>query len=176
MTHRTLDRVLVRSRVGDPSKGLLVAGGLAIPCALGRGGVARRKREGDGATPAATLRPVALMARRDRLHPPATGLPASAILPTQGWCDDPRHPLYNRKVRLPFRASHETMWREDGLYDLVVELDWNRGPAVKGRGSAIFMHVARPGFAPTEGCIALAPAALRRLLPMLTPRTRFVVR
>lgn len=172
--HR-IDRLLVKPCPLDRRRGRIHAGPLVIPCALGRSGVSRRKREGDGATPAGVLRPLRAHVRRDRLRPPASVLALRPIGPQDGWCDDPAHPRYNRPVTLPFAASHERLLRDDRLYDIVVELDWNMRPAIRGRGSAIFLHVCRPGFLPTEGCIAVAPAALRRLLPALTPRTRFIV-
>lgn len=159
----------------DPRRGILQAGNLRLPCALGRSGVSPRKREGDGASPRASLRPLAVFYRDDRGPRPASGLPMRRIRPSDGWCDDPRHPRYNQPVHLPFEASHERMWRDDGLYDLVVDLDWNRRPAICGRGSAIFMHVARPGLRPTEGCIALPEPVLRRLLARMGPGTRIVV-
>ena len=85
---------------------------------------------------------------------------------TDGWCDDPGHPAYNRPVRLPINASAEALWRDDALYDIIGVLGWNDDPVVPGRGSAIFLHVARPDYAPTEGCIALALDDLRRVLAL----------
>lgn len=149
--------------------GWLKGDGLAFRCALGKGGVraAADKREGDGASPIGAW-PV----RRVWFHPgkggaPETGLPAIAIRPEDGWCDDPAEAAYNRPVPLPGAFSHERMWRDDGLYDLVVELGYNDDPPEAGRGSAIFLHIAREGYLPTEGCIALAEADLRRLLRRL---------
>jgi L,D-peptidoglycan transpeptidase YkuD (ErfK/YbiS/YcfS/YnhG family) len=95
---------------------------------------------------------------------PHTALPREPIAPDDGWCDDPGHPDYNRRVRLPHPAHHEALWRSDGLYDLVGVLGWNDAPVERGRGSAIFLHVARPGLAPTEGCVALELADLQALL------------
>jgi L,D-peptidoglycan transpeptidase YkuD (ErfK/YbiS/YcfS/YnhG family) len=106
----------------------------------------------------------AVLYRADRVVRPVTRLPVSAIHPDDGWCDDPCDRNYNRPVRLPYPASHERLWREDHLYDLVVVLGYNDLPRSKGRGSAIFMHLAAPGFMPTEGCIALREADLRKLL------------
>ncbi|MEJ1937349.1 L,D-transpeptidase family protein [Nostoc sp. NIES-2111] len=165
----------VRRRPGQHSLGWLQAGALRWPCALGRGGVTRAKREGDGGTPAGLLRPLQGFWRPDRLRLPATALRFAPIRQDDGWCDAPGHPAYNRKVKLPFRASHEEMWRADGLYDVVIDLDWNRRPAIAGRGSAIFLHLARPDYAPTAGCIAVSPATMRRLVRLLTPRTRILV-
>ena len=102
--------------------------------------------------------------RADRGPAPVCAVPVEAIAPEDGWCDDPVHADYNRPIRLPHAARHETLWREDAVYDVIGVLGWNDAPVVRGRGSAIFLHVARPGLAPTEGCVALPEAELRRLL------------
>ena len=146
--------------------GRLIFQGQARRCALGRGGViaAERKREGDGATPTGLLPLRRLFYRADCGPIPRTGLQRVPIARDDGWCDDPAHPDYNRLVRLPFDASHERMWRSDELYDIVAELGWNDAPVVAWRGSAIFLHLARPDFGPTEGCVALARADLLAVL------------
>ncbi len=144
--------------------GRLVWQGREMRCALGRGGVTDRKREGDGCTPAGTFPLRRVLHRADRLEPPATALPVAAIAPDDGWCDDPADPAYNRPVKLPYGAGAERLWREDGLYDVVVVLGHNDSPPTPGAGSAIFLHVAAPGYAPTEGCVALALADLLALL------------
>jgi L,D-peptidoglycan transpeptidase YkuD (ErfK/YbiS/YcfS/YnhG family) len=95
---------------------------------------------------------------------------------TDGWCDAPGHRSYNRPVPLPFAVGHERLWRDDALYDVVIEIGWNDNPAIRGRGSAIFMHLARPGHTPTEGCVALANNDMRKLLPLLARRTRIEIR
>jgi L,D-peptidoglycan transpeptidase YkuD (ErfK/YbiS/YcfS/YnhG family) len=155
-------------------RAFLRAGGLVLRCAIGRGGISWRKREGDGATPAGRLHLLDLRVRRDRILPPLTGVPLHTIRRGDGWCDAPDDGRYNRPVRLPASASHEHMWREDHLYDVVGVLDWNVRPRTSNRGSAIFLHLARPGYVPTEGCIALAPNDLRRLLAAV-PRPEFLV-
>jgi L,D-peptidoglycan transpeptidase YkuD (ErfK/YbiS/YcfS/YnhG family) len=131
------------------------------------------KREGDGVTPAAAMRVVSGWYRPDRLPRPATALPLKPIAARDGWCDAPDSPNYNRPVKLPFAASHETMLRNDALYDVCLVLDWNLPPHGRKRngGSAIFLHIARPGFLPTEGCIAVAAETMRRLLPRIGPNT-----
>jgi L,D-peptidoglycan transpeptidase YkuD (ErfK/YbiS/YcfS/YnhG family) len=148
---------------------------MRIPCALGRSGTTSRKREGDGASPVGRFRLIGAYFRPDRRPRPRTLLPLRAIRPEDGWCDDPGHRLYNRPVRLPFPASHEEMWRADHLYDVVVDIAWNRGPTAKGRGSAIFLHLRRPDFAPTAGCVAVSPDAIGRLLARIGPRTRIEI-
>lgn len=134
----------------------LSAGRRAFRCAIGRSGVRADKAEGDGATPAGRFVLRRVIYRADRLSRPATGLPVAPVSADQGWCDDPDDPLYNRPVRLPFAGSHETLWRKDSVYDVIVVLGHNDSPAVPGKGSAIFMHVAQSDYAPTQGCIALA--------------------
>ena len=134
------------------------------------------KREGDGASPRGAFRLRGGYFRPDRFGVrPASPLPLRAIRPDDGWCDAKTDRRYNCPIRLPSPTSAESMWREDGLYDLVLDLDHNRGPIRPGAGSAIFMHIAREGFKPTEGCVALRPADLRRLLRRLGPKTRIVI-
>jgi L,D-peptidoglycan transpeptidase YkuD (ErfK/YbiS/YcfS/YnhG family) len=150
-------------------------GGERLRCAIGRGGIRADKREGDGATPAGTFPMRRLLYRADRLPAPATRLAAIPIAPRDGWCDDPAGADYNRPVRLPATTGAEPLWREDGVYDLIVPLGYNDDPVVPGAGSAIFLHVARPDYAPTAGCIALAQADLLRVLAGADVGARVVV-
>jgi L,D-peptidoglycan transpeptidase YkuD (ErfK/YbiS/YcfS/YnhG family) len=131
--------------------------GRTLRCAMGIGGVSVAKREGDGVTPVGAWPMRALLFRPDRLaRTPLTGLPIRGIRPEDGWCDDPADQFYNKPVKLPFRAHAEHLWRTDAIYDLIVPLGYNDNPPVAGKGSAIFLHVARPEFSPTEGCVAIA--------------------
>jgi L,D-peptidoglycan transpeptidase YkuD (ErfK/YbiS/YcfS/YnhG family) len=171
---RTVSVVRVRLRAGERFRGRLSCGGFTVPCAIGKGGIRAGKREGDGASPRGRFALRRVWLRRGLQA--ALGLPTRMTRPEDGWCDDPRHNSYNRPVRLPFPASHERMWRDDHLYDVVIEIGWNDRPAVRGRGSAIFMHLARPGYAGTEGCVALARRDMLRLLPRLGTRTRIDIR
>lgn len=150
-------------------RGRLRLGALEFPCALGRGGSRVRKHEGDGATPIGRWEVLDVLYREDRVVRPATRLPLRRIGRSDGWCDAPGDRNYNRPVRHPYPASAERMWREDGLYDVVVVLGHNQRPRLRGAGSAIFMHVARPGYTPTEGCIALERPHLLRVLAKLGP-------
>ena len=165
----------MRAKPGQRSRGWLVAGPLALPVALGRGGIKANKREGDGGTPRGTFRLRRLWWRADRLPRPRTQLPVRRIGKDDGWCEDPGDRHYNQPVRLPPDHPGDRLWREDRLYDFIIELDHNTRPRVAGRGSAVFVHVARPGFAPTAGCVALTSSALRRLLARLGPRTRISI-
>ncbi|MGC1301912.1 MAG: L,D-transpeptidase family protein [Caulobacteraceae bacterium] len=142
-----------------------------VACALGRSGAiaAAEKREGDGKTPLGSWPLLRVLYRPDRGRAPETRLPVTAIAPEDGWCDASEDVRYNRPVTLPYPASCERMWRDDELYDLVCILAHNDDPPVPGLGSAIFLHVAKPGYPPTEGCVALAHADLERLLAMAGP-------
>lgn len=155
--------------------GMLSRGGGAWRCALGRGGLVDDKREGDGATPTGSFALRRALYRADRLDPPETGLRLSALTPSDGWCDDPDDPEYNKQVRLPYPARCETLWREDGIYDVIVVMGQNDDPVITGRGSAIFIHIARPGYGPTEGCVALARADLLEIMRDFSKETRIRV-
>lgn len=167
MTGGLESRLRATRAFGAPGRGRLHVGALTLPCALGPGGVKALKREGDGASPAGRFAILSAYWRADRGPRPRCAAPLKAIRPTDLWCDDPRHPLYNRPTRAPCAGGCETMMREDRLYDLVFTLDHNQRPRVRGRGSAIFFHLARAGFAPTQGCVAIAPEAMARLAPRL---------
>ena len=144
-------------------------------CVLGAGGVREDKVEGDAATPAGEFPLRHIFFRNDRLVLPRVRLPARPISERDGWCDDPRSPSYNRLVRIPNEWGHEKMWREDGLYDLVVVVGYNDDPPEGEWGSAIFLHVAREDLAPTRGCIAFARADLMELVALIGPETRLKV-
>lgn len=144
--------------------GTLFLGAEKFRAALGRGGIRNSKQEGDGATPVGLLPLRQVLYRPDRGPAPFCTVPVEPISPHDGWCDDPTHPAYNQPVRLPIDASAEALWREDPIYDIIGVLGWNDFPIRPGLGSAIFLHLARDDFSPTEGCVALAPDALRRVL------------
>jgi L,D-peptidoglycan transpeptidase YkuD (ErfK/YbiS/YcfS/YnhG family) len=146
------------------TRGFLRHGNLVFACALGRGGCRSRKHEGDGATPIGRWRLRAAFYRADRIMRPRTSLPVRPLRPDDGWCDAVADRNYNRPVRHPYPASAESLWRRDGLYDIVVVLGYNDVPRVRGRGSAIFLHVAAPGYTPTQGCVALRRDHLLRVL------------
>ncbi len=170
-----LTKLLVARRVaGRPHDGKLIAGTLVLPCALGRTGLTHWKREGDGATPAGRHELLYVLLRRGCLPLPRA-IPARFVRPSDVWCDDPRSFLYNRQLRGPSPLGHEDLWRADRLYDVVGVLDYNIRPRVKGRGSAIFFHIATEGLGPTAGCVALRARDMARLLPRLAPGARLTI-
>jgi L,D-peptidoglycan transpeptidase YkuD (ErfK/YbiS/YcfS/YnhG family) len=175
MQKRSLSRITVRRKPANASRGWLFAGMLTVPVALGRGGIKANKREGDGGTPRGQFRPRRLWWRADRHSRPVTALPTQRISPDDGWCEDPSDRHYNRPVKLPPKSKGDRLKRKDHLHDFIVEIDHNTRPRVAWRGSAVFVHAAREGFAPTSGCVALELNTLRRLLARLGPNTKIVV-
>jgi L,D-peptidoglycan transpeptidase YkuD (ErfK/YbiS/YcfS/YnhG family) len=164
---REIDKIskeFQRMRATVTRTGDLTIGNETFRTALGHGGVRSDKREGDGATPVGLLPLRSVLYRPDRQSLPVCAVPVQPVTPSDGWCDDPTHPAYNRPIRLPINASAEVLWRDDGCYDIIGILGWNDDPVEPSRGSAIFLHIARPDFTPTEGCVALS---LENLLHVL---------
>ena len=168
--------IVVRRAPGRASEGRLMLPQGVRRAALGRSGIKALKREGDDATPLGRFPIREVLYRVDRVLRPRTGLPCRAIRKDDGWCDDPSDRNYNRRIRLPSRRSAEGLMRADHLYDLTIVLGYNDLPRVKGNGSAIFMHLARPGYTPTEGCIALSRRDMRALLQRLRPGTTIEIK
>jgi L,D-peptidoglycan transpeptidase YkuD (ErfK/YbiS/YcfS/YnhG family) len=168
-------KLRVRRKPAQKSQGLLIAGTLMLPVALGRGGVKANKREGDGATPRGLFKLRRLWWRGDRHPRPPTLLPVRRIRHDDGWSEDPRDRHYNQRIAVPEGSNADRLRRQDGLYDFIIELDHNTRPRVAGRGSAVFIHVAREGYAPTAGCVALRMPALRRLIGRIGPHTRIEI-
>jgi L,D-peptidoglycan transpeptidase YkuD (ErfK/YbiS/YcfS/YnhG family) len=146
-----------------------------VPVALGRGGIKANKREGDGATPKGIFRPRQVWWRADRHPRPQTALPVCAIRPDDAWCEDPLDRHYNQPIRLPQAAGCDRLRRDDHLYDFIIEIDHNTSPRIAGRGSAVFLHLARKDFSPTAGCVSMTKSAMLRLLERLDPQTQIVI-
>jgi L,D-peptidoglycan transpeptidase YkuD (ErfK/YbiS/YcfS/YnhG family) len=175
MRRISLPSIRVGARPGRRSQGLLQAGFLTIRVALGRAGIKADKREGDGGTPRGQFHPVRLWWRADRLRAPRTMLPLRRISPADAWCENPRERRYNQPFGRSANEPGDRLRRDDALYDLIIEIDHNTRPRVAGRGSAVFLHVARPGYGPTAGCVAMRRQDLQRLLSRLTSKTRILI-
>ncbi|MDO9416594.1 MAG: L,D-transpeptidase family protein [Pararhizobium sp.] len=168
-------QITVRRAPGQKSRALVCAGGRVEQAAIGRSGITSRKREGDGATPLSSMALLGGYLRADRTTLPPTALPLARTRSSMLWCDAPAHARYNRPVSKPFTASHEELMRSDGLYDVCLVMDWNISARGRNRGSAIFFHLNRPGYLPTEGCIAVSLPAMKRLIRFMRAGTRVVV-
>ena len=165
----------LRKAAGTTRRGWLSVGGRTIPVALGRGGILANKREGDGGTPKGTFRPRRLWWRADRHMRPRTLLPVRPIRAEDAWCEDPTDRHYNRPLRLKCDQSGDRLRRDDHLYDFIIEIDHNTSPRIAGRGSAVFLHLARENFGPTAGCVSMTKASMLHLLRRLGRRTRIVI-
>jgi L,D-peptidoglycan transpeptidase YkuD (ErfK/YbiS/YcfS/YnhG family) len=172
---RPFAMIRIAAAAGDPRRGWLSACGQTIPVALGRGGIRANKREGDGGTPKGTFRPRQLWWRADRHPRPRTFLPVRAIRPDDAWCEGPTSRHYNQPVLLERSREGDRLERDDHLYDFIVEIDHNTAPRIAGRGSAVFLHLARENFAPTAGCVSMTKSAMLRLLARLGPDTRILI-
>jgi L,D-peptidoglycan transpeptidase YkuD (ErfK/YbiS/YcfS/YnhG family) len=172
---RPVSLIRIRASAGNSRKARLTGPGLSIPVALGSGGILPNKREGDGGTPRGTFRPRKLWWRADRFPRPRTFLSSRAITPADAWCEDPNDRHYNRPIRVARDHKGDRLTRKDHLYDFIVEIDHNTKPRVAGRGSAVFLHLARDNFGPTAGCVAMTKPAMLHLLRRLGPRTKIVI-
>jgi L,D-peptidoglycan transpeptidase YkuD (ErfK/YbiS/YcfS/YnhG family) len=170
-----LDMIRVRAAAGDARRGWLMAGLHAVPVALGRGGIIANKREGDGGTPKGVFRPKRLWWRADRHPRPPTFLPVRAIRSDDAWCEDPASRHYNQPLRLNHSAHGDRLTRDDHLYDFIIEIDHNTSPRIAGRGSAVFLHLARSNFSPTAGCVSMTRSAMLHLLRQIGPDTKIII-
>jgi L,D-peptidoglycan transpeptidase YkuD (ErfK/YbiS/YcfS/YnhG family) len=172
---RPLAAIRIHAAAGNRRRGWLLAGSHMIPVALGRGGIVANKREGDGGTPRGIFHPRRLWWRADRHPRPRSFLPTRAITPRDAWSEDPADRHYNQPIRLNGDAPGDRLRRGDHLYDFIIEIDHNTRPRIAGRGSAVFLHLARDQFVPTAGCIGMTKSAMLRLLARIGPRTRIVI-
>ncbi len=173
---KIIAKIVVRALNAGAARGTVAFGPLRFPCALGRSGIKALKREGDGATPRGRFALRRVLYRPVGVGlPPVTALDIRRVRASDGWCDSAFDRNYYRPVALPYAASAEHLWRADGLYDVVVVLGYNDVPRIKNRGSAIFMHVARTGFKPTEGCVALRAGDLRRLIAAVPRGSQIII-
>jgi L,D-peptidoglycan transpeptidase YkuD (ErfK/YbiS/YcfS/YnhG family) len=164
----------------------------AYPCSVGKGGIRIDKKEGDGTTPVGHFLIREIFYRADKLKADeiaqlkktqANGFSVKALTPDDGWVDDVKSPDYNRFVKLSTlkdkTTSHENLWRNDDMYDIIAVIGYNDNPVVKGKGSAIFMHVARPlpsgGYGPTVGCVGFSKPDLLKVLATITPKTHIEI-
>jgi L,D-peptidoglycan transpeptidase YkuD (ErfK/YbiS/YcfS/YnhG family) len=137
-------------------------------CALGKSGIGKKKIEGDNITPKGVFRIVKIYYRKDRLKELSSKLRLIKVTKNMGWCDDPNSKNYNQLINLPSKYSHEKLFKKNNIYDLIIVLNYNMKPIIKNKGSAIFIHVAKNNYQPTQGCIALKKNDLLKLLSKIS--------
>ena len=155
--------------------GYIIFGVHVLKCAIGKNGITQFKKEGDQATPAGKFKIKKILYRPDRIDSLKTQLPIQKINPNVGWCDDPKDKAYNREISLPYKASHEVLWRKDNIYDLVLITNYNCNPVKSKKGSAIFIHIAKNNFKPTNGCIALRKEKLIMLISKIKKQSWVII-
>ena len=140
-------------------------------CAVGKRGISIKKKEGDFITPKGTFKIREIFYRKDRVQNLITRIKKTVIRKNMGWCDDPKSKKYNKLIYFPFKHSAEKLYRNDNIYDIILVLNFNMNPVKKNKGSAIFIHVAKKSFQPTQGCIALNKFELIKLVKSIKVNT-----
>ena len=148
---------------------------LKFKCALGKAGIGKKKLEGDQITPKGTYKIVKIYFRKDRLKKISSKFKLIEIKKNMGWCDDPKSKKYNQLIKLPSKYSHENLYRENSIYDLILVLNYNMNPIIKNKGSAIFIHIANKKFKNTEGCIAIEKKNLVQLVKIINKKTLVII-
>ncbi len=156
-------------------KNYLTFRGYQFQCSIGKSGFSKNKKEGDGFTPVGTFYIERVYYRADKISNLDTKINKVKIHEWDGWCDDPRQKEYNQLIEFPFNFSAEKLHREDSLYNVVCVLNYNTNPITPGLGSAIFIHVAKDGYKPTEGCVALKQKDLIFLLNHIDNKTKIIL-
>lgn len=156
-------------------KNILSFKNISFKCAVGKNGITNNKIEGDGCTPSGKFSIIQIYYRQDRLVLPSINIPSTAMSQNFGWCDDVNSNYYNKIITFPFKNKAEILYRNDNIYDILCVIDYNQNPVIKNKGSAIFLHIARPNYAGTEGCIALNQSDLIQLLTKINIKTNIQI-
>jgi L,D-peptidoglycan transpeptidase YkuD (ErfK/YbiS/YcfS/YnhG family) len=148
---------------------------LKFRCALGKGGVKKKIIEGDNITPKGIFKIIKIYYRPDKIRKIKTLIKKIKIKKNMGWCDDPNSDFYNKQIKLPTKLSHEKLYRNDNLYDLIAVLNYNTNPIIKNKGSAIFMHIRKDSYKKTKGCIALKREHLIMIISKIKKNTKIKI-
>jgi L,D-peptidoglycan transpeptidase YkuD (ErfK/YbiS/YcfS/YnhG family) len=141
-------------------------------CALGKGGIKKKVKEGDNISPKGIFKIIKIYYRPDKINKIISSIKKIKIKKNMGWCDDPSSSYYNKQVKLPSKYNHERLYRKDNLYDLILVLNYNTNPIIKNKGSAIFLHIAKKKYQPTKGCVALKKQDLIQLTSIIKKNTK----
>ena len=148
---------------------------LKFRCSLGKSGIGKKKIEGDNITPKGTFKIVNIYFRKDHIKNIISKLKLIKIKRTMGWCDDPTSKKYNQLIKLPTKYHHEKLYRSDKLYDIVIVLNYNMNPIVKGKGSAIFLHLSKNLKNKTSGCVGLRKKDMLELIKIIKKSTKVII-
>ena len=146
-----------------------------LKCSIGKRGITNKKREGDKKTPKGVFKFKKVLYRKDRISGLETKLKLIPIKQNMGWCDDINSKFYNKLIRFPFKKNAERLFRKDNIYNIIIVIDFNMSPIIKGKGSAIFIHLATKNYKPTQGCIALNIKDIRLLLKKISKKDKIKI-
>ena len=149
--------------------------GYKVKCAIGKRGINIKKKEGDLITPKGTFKIKKLLYRRDKIGAINTNLKKAVIKKNMGWCNDIKSKDYNKLISFPFKFTAEKLYRKDNIYDLILVLNYNMNPIRKGKGSAIFIHIAKNNYRATEGCVALKKNILKKIINKLNKNIKVII-
>jgi len=154
---------------------LLLYKGYKFKCSIGKGGILSRKKEGDLATPRGIFKLGLLYYRKDRNKKINCSIKKKIIKKNTGWCDDNKSKYYNREITLPFKYNAEKLYRKNNSYDLLINIKYNFNPIIKGKGSAVFLHLCDTKYKPTQGCIAILKKDFLKILPKIKAWTKILI-
>ena len=155
--------------------GYLKYNDIKFKCALGKSGIRKKRTEGDNITPKGTFKIIKIYYRKDRIKKINSVFKIIEIKKDMGWCDDPESKKYNQLIKLPSKYRHEKLFRNDRIYDLIIVLNYNMGPVIKNKGSAIFIHIAKNNYNKTKGCIALKKKDLIEIVSKIKRDTKVII-
>ena len=149
--------------------------GYKLKCCIGKSGLAKKKREGDLKTPKGLFELGLLYFRTDRIKSLRSKIQKKVIKKNMGWCDDSRSKKYNQEIRFPFKFRAERLYRKDKIYDIFINIKYNQSPAIKRKGSAIFLHVANRNYKPTKGCVAILKKDFLKIIPKINKNKKILI-
>ena len=155
---------------------LLLYRGYKLKCCIGKSGINKFKKEGDLSTPKGVFNLGALYYRKDRNKYLKTRLNKKIIKKNMGWCNDSRSEKYNKEIRFPFKYKAEKLYRTDKIYDIFIHIKYNYFPVIKGKGSAIFLHLTNKKYKPTRGCIAIQKKDFMKIMPLIKRNTKILIK
>ena len=153
-------------------KHFLLYKGYKLKCCIGKSGIKLFKKEGDLATPKGIFKLGLLYYRKDRNKSLKCKIRKRVIKKSMGWCNDSRSKKYNQEIYFPFKYGAEKLYRKDRIYDIFINIKYNHSPVVKGKGSAIFLHLTNNRYKPTKGCAAILKKDFLKILPLISKNTK----
>ena len=158
------------------NKHFLLYKGYKLKCSFGKLGLSRNKKEGDFTTPKGLFKLGLLYYRKDRVKLTKCLIKKKIIKKNMGWCDDSKSKKYNQEISFPFKYNAEKFYRKDNIYDILINIKYNHFPIVKNKGSAIFLHLSKKNYKPTNGCVGIKKKDFLKILPLINDKTKILIK